>query len=186
MPRISIEDINDAREHGQNNIISLTAQWPDNISADERQKKFKQLFGQRALPLYKALENFDPALYRERKVNIPELRLIIKGAFQCVSEMDTICRMMESNRVDEPTIADYKIVKCFTDQHHWDLCQAYYTFATSGKMLAPEASDIIRLESRLAQRGHFPSDLLENLMMPLQKGMSRQSISEGAPQNEYP
>lgn len=180
MPRISLDEINKARDHGCDNIMSLTAQWPDTISAHERQKNPKQLFGQRTIPLYKALENFDPVLYRERQVSLGSLRVLIKGAFQCVAEMDVINDMMSANRVDAQTRADHTIVKRFTDQHHWDLCRAYYTFATRGRTLNPEASEVIRFESTLARRGHFPQDLLENLMMPLPKGDLRVPALEGS------
>lgn len=161
------QEIDQARARGREKILSMTADFREGMDPLTKQIALKQLYGERVVPIQKAIENFDLKKYREREEDPETLRRLMLASFQAIEEIDTICELMADNRVDTATRAHYDIVQTFVDQRKWNLCEAFHTYATGGKVEAKKPLDVLMLESRLARDGLFPLDILSGLILPL-------------------
>lgn len=165
-------EIAHARARGREKILSLTADFRKGMDPLTRQIALKMLYGQRVEPIQKAIENFDLTKYNERAEDPTILRGIMLASFQAMEEVDTICRLMAENRVDAATRKHHDIVQTFADRRKWDLCEAFHTFATEGKVKPKSPTEVLALESDLARKGLFPLDILSSLILPLQRKLT--------------
>lgn len=171
------KEIARARAHGEKNVSSIVAKFRSDMDPLTKQLALKQLYGQRVEPIQKAIENFDLKNFHERQTDPEILKIIMLASFQAVAEIDTICKLMEQNRVDEYTRRHFEIVQEFADRRKWDLCRAFHTYATDGKVEATSPADIVSLEVKMARKGLFPLDILRGLVMPLRMGPSPENAS---------
>lgn len=164
---ITESELGCARTRGREKISSLVGEFRKDMDPLTRQLALKRLYGERVAPIQKAIDNFDLSNYRTREEDPEILRRLMLTSFQAVEEIDAICKLMAANRVDENTRAHYDVVQKFTDERKWNLCQAFHTFATEGKVEPKCPSDILSLVTKMARKGLFPLDILSGLMMPL-------------------
>lgn len=175
---VTCQEIDGVRERGREDILSIVAEFRKDMDPLTKQLALKQLYGNRVAPIQKAIENFDTKKFHDRHEDPAILKIILLGSFKAVAEIDTICELMAQNRVDDNTRQHYDTVKQFSDVRKWDLCQAFHTYGTDGKVEPRSASDVLSFLTKLAKKGFFPRDILSGLVFPLKiSGPSPDNLS---------
>lgn len=161
MPRtLPIQELRKACDKGRHKIETLTQEWPDTLSAHDRQLELKKAYGQMVEPIRMVMENFAPREYIERAEDDETRKALLLTAFQSVSSINTIADKMKENIVDGTTRAAARTVEEFARRRTRDVCEAYYLYARGGQYIDKSLETKIKYEAGLARKGLFPAELL--------------------------